>query len=187
MTTAELDIFESGLQNELLKVGSSFGMLGDTLLASDDIDDKWKELAPEYMAEAVKQVNSYPEFSVACAAYAGMAVAHWWDEDWGRHHSEKFSALLGSRGFDNMDDHIMADILGHPIDSVEAGVIVKNMEVLAQCTWNYIRHSSVEAGTSDAFNALARACRVLFRTGAAMQLKKLGYRYQAVTTTRYSN
>lgn len=179
-----LDTFESGLLNELMKVARSLGMLGDTLLASDDIDDKWREFAPEYMADAVKNVNSYPEFAVACAGYAGMAIAKWWDEDWGRHHSAKFASLLGDRGFDNMDDHIMTDILGHQLSSTEAGVLIKTMEVLAQTTWTYIRNSSIEAGTADAFHALSRACRCLYKVGAAMQLKKMGYRFQAVNLNR---
>jgi len=185
MTNTEFDTFEANLLNELMKVARSLGMLGDTLLASDDIDDKWKEYAPEYMADAVKNVNSYPEFSIACAGYVGMAIAKWWDEDWGRHHSAKFASLLGDRGFDNMDDHIMVDILGHELGSTDAAVLVKTMEVLAQTTWNYIRHSSVEAGTADAFNALARACRCLYRIGAAIILKKLGYRFQAVNLNQY--
>jgi len=180
MTTEELDIFEANLQDTLLKVCSSLGMTGDTLLASEDIDSKWKEFAPEFMVDAVKNVNSYPEFTIACAAYAGMAVAKWWDEDWGKHHSEEFAALLGDRGFDNMDDHIVTDILGYALDSAEAGALVKMMECLTQAAWNFVRRSAVEAGTADAFHALARTSRVMFRIGAGMELKKLGYRYQQV-------
>ncbi len=150
-------------------------MLDGTLLSSEDIDYKWKEFAPEYMMDAVKNVNDYPEFAVACAGYAGMAVARWWDEDWGRHHSAKFAALLGSRGFDNMDDHILVDILGRKTDDM----IVKMMECLSRTCWNYIRHSSVEPGTKEAFYALECACRCMFRVGASMELKSLGYRYQA--------
>lgn len=174
-----MDKFEQGLEQELLRMCRSLGMLGDMLLASEDIDGKWKEFAPEYMAEAVKNVNEYPEFSVACAAYAGMAVAHWWDEDWGRHHSCHLSDLYGSRGFDDMDDHIVADVLALG-DPVKAGVTVKTVECLSQGVWTYIRSSAIERGTADAFNAFARACAVMFRVGAGIELKRLGYRYQAV-------
>ena len=75
-----LDTYESNLLNELLKTCTSLGMLDGELLNSEDIDYKWKEWAPEYIAEALPEVNSYPEFAMACAGYAGMAVAKWWDE-----------------------------------------------------------------------------------------------------------
>ena len=187
MTTEELDIFETNLEQHLMKVCRSFGLMGDVLLSSDDIDGKWKEWAPEYIAEAVKTVSDYPQFSVACAGYAGMAVAKWWDEDWGRHHGAAFSSLLGSRGFDNMDDHIIESVLGLPLESVEGGALFKNMELISQACWDFIRKSSVESGTADAFHAFARACRVMFRVSASVELRRLGYRYQAVQTSRFSN
>ena len=74
------DTYEENLQREILKMCTSLGMLEGELLASEDIDRKWKEWAPEYIAEALPEVNSYPEFAMACAGYAGMAVAHWWDQ-----------------------------------------------------------------------------------------------------------
>ena len=186
MTKEQLDDIEARLQENLLRLCLSFGMTGDVLLSSDDIDGKWKEFAPEFMADAVKNFNSYPEFTLACAAFAGMAVAKFWDEDWGRHHGEPYSVLLGSRGFDNMDDHIVADILGYEPGSAEAGALVSFMECLSQSAWDFIRHSAIEAGTADAFHMLARAARVMFRTGAGIELKRLGYRFQQVMTNRFS-
>lgn len=72
------DTYEENLQREMLKMCTSLGMLDGELLSSEDIDQKWKEWAPEYIAESLPEVNSYPEFAIACAGYAGMAVAHWW-------------------------------------------------------------------------------------------------------------
>ena len=45
--------FEKKLQDDLLHLCTSYKMLAGTLLASDDIEDRWHELAPEYMADAV--------------------------------------------------------------------------------------------------------------------------------------
>lgn len=180
MDVKELDAFEAALEQELLKVATGLGKLSGTLLASEDIDVKWKEYAPEYLADAVKNVNDYPEFAVGCAAFAGMAVAHWWDQDWGKHHSEPFAALLGPRGFDDMDDHIVWDLLAFAKGSTEEGVSKKIVECLSTSTWTFIRHSSVESGTRDALLAFERACRCMFRIGASIELKRLGYRYHAV-------
>ena len=59
--------FEKSLEQELLKVCTSLGVLEGTLLASDDIDAKWKEMAPEYMVDAVREIMSYPEVAVSWA------------------------------------------------------------------------------------------------------------------------
>ena len=176
MTIEELNRIEEQLQEGLLKISSGLGLLDGTLLQSDDLEGKWKEWAPEYMALAVKEINEYPEFTLACAAYAGTAAAKWWDEDWGRHHGEPFASLLGKRGFDDMDDHISNDILGYAPDSTEAGVLRSAFECLSSQAWSFLNHSAVERGTKDAFYALSRAANVLFRLGAAIELKKLGYR-----------
>lgn len=169
------------IQEELIKVATGIGVLDGTLLETEDLEGKWaKDWAPEYMAEAVKNLNDYPEFTLACAGYAGMAAAKWWDEDWGRHHGEPFSSLLGPRGFDDMDDHICTAILGHPLDSTEAGVQRSTMECLSGTAWNLLSKSAVERGTKDALYAFANSAATMFRLGAAITLKKLGYRYQAV-------
>ena len=57
MTIEELNRIEEQLQEGLLKISSSLGLLDGTLLQSDDLEGKWKEWAPEYMALAVKEIN----------------------------------------------------------------------------------------------------------------------------------
>ena len=100
-----LDNFEARLTEDMLRLCTSLGMLDGTLLESEDITSKWKELAPEYMADAVPNIKEFPEAAVGWAGYIGLAVAKWWDEDWGKHHNAKYSSLLGPRGFDDMDEH----------------------------------------------------------------------------------
>ena len=165
---------------EMLKMCNSLGMLDKELLASEDIDLKWKEWAPEYIAVALPEVNSYPEFAIACAGYVGMAAAKWWDLDWGRHHSAKFESLYGPRKFDDMDEHIVQNILGHALDSVEAKQIMNIMLCCAQKAVNFIRHEQIEHQTVKAFHIFARTVRVMYKVGAAIQLKKLGYKFHKV-------
>ena len=88
--TEYFDTFENNLLKELLRLCTSHKMLEGTLLASDDIDERWKEYAPEYMADAVPQVNSFPAAAIAWAGYVGMAVAHRWDEDWTQYATELY-------------------------------------------------------------------------------------------------
>ena len=174
------DKYEQTLLNETMKKCTGLGMLDGSLLASDDIDSKWKEFAPEYIAEALPEINDYPEFAIAVAGYLGMAVAKYWDEDWGRHHSDKYESFHGSRGFDNMDDHIVENILGYKLDSIEAKQLTSIMMVCAQTAVNFIQHEQIEHQTTKAFHIFARTVEVEFKIGAALILKKLGYKFQKV-------
>lgn len=174
------EAYEDRLQQEILKMCKSLGMLDNELLSSEDIDQKWKEWAPEYIAEALPEVNSYPEFAIACAGYAGMAVAQWWDEDWGRHHGAAYESLHGPRGFDDMDEYIVQNILKLRLDSPEAKQLVNILLCCAQKAVTFIRHEQIEAQTVKAFHIFARTVKVLYRTGAAIQLRRLGYKFHRV-------
>ena len=182
--TQYFDAYEENLLNELVRTVSSLGMLDGQLLNSEDIDQKWKEWAPEYIAEALPEVNSYPEFAIACAGYAGMALAKWWDEDWGRHHGTDYSSLHGPRGFDDMDEYIVQNILGLKLDSPEAKQLVNILLVSAQKASTFIQHEQIERQTVKAFHIFARTVKVMYRIGAAIQLRRLGYKLHKVALDR---
>ena len=158
-----LDDFEARLTDGLLRLCTSFGMLDGMLLESEDINAKWKEFAPEYMADAVPNIREFPEAAIGWAGYIGLATAKWWD---------------GPRGFDDMDEHIMENILGLERGSADAEVISKTLLCCAQSAIDRIRHENIEAQSVMAFHAFARSARALFRIGAAIELKRKGYRYQ---------
>lgn len=174
------DNYESNLQNEMLKLCTSHKMLDGTLLASDDIDARWHDYAPEYMTEAVRQINAYPAATIAWAGYIGMAVAAWWDEDWATHATESYASLCGEHGFDDMDEHIVEHILGLALDSDTAQGIEDMMRSCAHTAMTYIRREQVESQSTKAFYILARTLRVMFRTGAALELKRRGYRFEKI-------
>ena len=182
--TQYFDTYEENLLREILRMCTSLGMLDGELLASEDIDHKWKEWAPEYIAEALPEVNTYPDFAIACAGYAGMAVAHWWDADWGRNHSAKYESLHGPRGFDDMDEHIVQNILGLSLDSVEAKQIMNILLCCAQKAGTFIHHEQIEHQTVKAFHIFARTVRVMYKIGSALELKRLGYKFQKVDITK---
>ena len=178
------DVYEENLQREILKMCTSLGMLEGELLSSEDIDQKWKEWASDYIAEALQEVNSYPEFAIACAGYAGMAVAQWWDQDWGRHHSARYESLHGARGFDDMDEYIVQNILKLSLDSPDAKQIMNILLCCAQKASTFIQHEHIESQTVKAFHIFARTVKVMFRTGAALQLRRLGYKFHKVDLNR---
>lgn len=178
------ETYEENLLREMLRMCTSLGMLDGDLLRSDDIDQKWKEWAPEYIAEALPEVNQYPEFAIACAGYAGMAAAQWWDEDWGRHHGAKYETLHGPRGFDDMDEFIVQKILGLALDSADAKQIMNILLCCAQKATTFIQHEHIESQTVKAFHIFARTVQVMYRIGAALQLKRLGYKFHKVDLSR---
>ena len=50
---------EEKMQNELLRLCTERGVLKGVLLATEDIDEHWKILAPEYMGDAVPEIAKY--------------------------------------------------------------------------------------------------------------------------------
>lgn len=185
--TEYFDTFENNLLKELLRLCTSHKMLEGTLLASDDIDERWKEYAPEYMADAVPQVNAFPAAAIAWAGYVGMAVAHRWDEDWSTYAAEPYEKLHGKQGFDDMDEHILQDILGLSLEEESSQKIEDMMRRCANTAITYIRREDTEAQSTKAFYIFARTTRVLFRIGAAMELHRLGYKFEKVNLGDMTN
>lgn len=175
-----LDKFESKIEQELLLLCTNYKALDGTLLATDDIDGHWQVLAPEYMADAVEQIRDYPTVSVAWAGYLGMAIAYGWDVDWNTISKAGYKSFYGEQGFDDMDEHIVRDILLVPLDSMEAKQIEEIIRQCAQTVVNLIRREQIEPQSPTAFHVFARAVKVMYRIGAAIQLKRMGYKFEKV-------
>ena len=176
--TVDLDRFEQVLQDGLLKVCASCSLLEADLLSSPDIDAKWEnDFIEPYVGDAVVNFNDYPNAALGFAAYLGMGVAHYWDEDWLEHRDCTYKSFYGSQGFDNMDDHIVGDILR--LDSVLADKLKSGLLSLVEATLGLISHEGIETQTKDGFFVLSRCYTVFYRIGAAVELRRLGYRKTA--------
>ena len=175
-----LDNFEEKLQQEILRLCKNYRFLDGTLLATDDIDNYWQVIAPEYLADAVEQVQDYPTVSVAWAAYIGIAVAYGWDINWDAISKAKYKDFYGEQGFDDMDEHLIRDVVGIPLDSEEAKDIEEIIRRCAQKTIDLIRHDQIEPQSPVASHVFTSAVRVMYRTGAAIQLKRVGYKSEQV-------
>ena len=180
MDTEYLLRFENKLEQELLRLCTSYHLLDGVMLETEDITDHWKVLAPEYMADAVNEVQNYPVVSVSWACYLGMAVACAWDADWERFSKAPYQAFYGEQGFDDMDENIVKNLLGLPLDSEEAKDLEAMIRRCGQTTVSLIRYEQIEPQSPMAFHVFARAVKVMFRIGAAMELKRLGYKFEKV-------
>ena len=175
-----LNRFEEKIQNELLRVCTSRGMLSGTLLATDDVTGHWEVLAPEYVADAVGQIADYPTVSVAWAGYLGLAMAHGWDANWEACVRTEYKQYYGEQGFDDMDEHIVRDIIGFHLESQEAKKIEEMMRRLGETALTLIRRERIEPQSPMAFHVYARVVKVMFKIGAAIELKRLGYKFEQV-------
>ena len=175
-----LENFESRLLNELLKLCTQYKALEGTLLSTEDIDARWHEIAPEYVADAVPNIADYPTVAIAWAGYVGMAVAHQWDEDWAAHSKDEYKSFYGHAGFDDMDENIVQKVLGFHLESQEAKNIEQMMRRLGEMALTLIRRENIEPQSPMAFHAFARAIKAMFRIGAAIELKRLGYKFEQV-------
>ena len=173
-----LNRFEEKIVNELLRICTSRKMLNGTLLATDDINGRWETLAPEYVADAVTQIADYPTVSIAWAGYLGMAVAHGWDKNWQECLKTPYNAYYGEQGFDDMDEHIVQHVLGLSLDSKQAQDIEAIIRTCAQTAVTLIRREQIEPQSPMAFHVFARAVKVMYRIGAALELKRLGYKFE---------
>lgn len=172
--------FEKRLQDELLRLCTSYKVLDGVLLSSQDVDDRWEALALDYMSDAVSQINEYPAVAVAWAGYMGMAVANLWDKDWELHCNDEYRSLYGEAGFDDMDEHIVRDILGMPLDSPEAKNIEEMMRRCAYSALSLVRHEDIAPQSPMAYYTFARTVKVMYRIGAAIELKRNGYKFEKI-------
>lgn len=175
-----LDQFEGKLQVELLRLCTEGGYADGVLLETEDLDELWNKLAPNYMADAVPEIPSYPMVAIAWASYLGLAGACGWDYDWDACAATPYQAYYGEKGFDDMDDHIMTAVLGLKLESTEAKGITAMICSCAEAALSQIRHEQIERQSVMAFHVFARAARVMFRIGVSIELKRLGYKFEKV-------
>lgn len=202
--SAAPDTFKDRLLTHLLSVCSGAGYLDGVLLATPDIDAAWERLAPDYLADAVREFNGYPEYTLACAGFLGMAVAHLWDTDLPRFRNCTFADFLGPRGFDDMDDFITGTLLPTPaVPAASAPSVsapgpapavaaapaapdaplpgVAAMQTCAGEAYHFLMRENAEPGTAGAYRQFIATAEAMFRLGAAIELRRLGYKLVAVT------
>ena len=173
-----LNNYEKSLLSEVLKYLTSLGHLDGKLLETEDINEVWEKVAPSYVADSIKEIAKYPNVALGWAMYVGMAVARFWDEDWNCYSSKEnlYEYLRDKRGYDYLDEVVRGDVLS--LD----GELFEQMEELVRRTssmvLSHIRHEQIEPQSPIAFHVFARSIRVLYKIGAAVELKNLGYKFE---------
>lgn len=179
-TIEYLDIYEARLMQGVLKLCTDLRLLEGKLLETPDITDKWHGMAPEYVADAVKEFVKYPTVALGWAMYMGMAVAHYWDEDWQIYDQlpNLYLHVREKRGFDYLDEVVRGDILC--LKGQEYTACEDQVRSCAQFVLDQMRHEQIEAGSVMAFHVFARSIKVLYKIGAAVELRRSGYNLVAM-------
>lgn len=175
--------FENKVAEALLKMCRDKGYIGEHLLTVEELDEKWHDLAPEYMVNAVPEFNKYPMVAIAWAAYLGMGMASVWDGAWEEYEKREdlYAAFVGPRGFDYMDEYIMKEMMGIATDSKEFKEILGLYQDLAEVALGMIRKEAIEPQSIDAFQIFARTVKIFYKIGISIALKLLGYKYEKMT------
>jgi hypothetical protein len=172
--------FEEKLKYELVNLCTSYNMLSGQLLETEDISNRWKEFAPEYIADAIKEIKDYPTVSIAWAGFLGMGVAYYWDMDISLFNTHPYKSYYGNEGFDDLDEQVMYRILRFNPKEKECIERENMIRRCAEKALSMIRHEQIEPQSPMAFHIFARATKVKFHIGAALELKRLGYKFEAV-------
>ena len=175
-----LDRYEELLEEGLCKLCTGAGLMDGEILRCPDIDGQWDLYIKEYVADAVSNFNSYPDAAIAWAAFLGMGVAYNWDLNWRKYRSSPYNTYYGSRGWDDMDEHVLYDMIGLNKDSPEAARINDTLLSCAAAALGLLQHEGVQTETAQGFYALSRTYTSLFRIGASIELKRLKYKKVAL-------
>lgn len=140
-----------------------------------DVEDKWGEIARAYMPDGAREFKDYPVVSLGWMMLIGMAMAYYWDTDWAKYDKETdlYEKLRDKRGYDNMDEAVVQDLLGYSGEAAE-----KVTELVAECAsrvYGKLSHEQVEPGTEAALGCYIAALHQLYLAGMAMELNALGY------------
>jgi len=168
--------FEDILRKDLLQFLMSLDEVDERLPECPDVEDKWEEIAKAYIPDGIKEFANYPSASLGWMMYIGMAVAKFWDSEWEIYAKlpDLYTYMKDKRGYDNMDEYIREDVL--LLRGADYIALERLTGECASRVYNALMHQHIEPGTKDAFNAYVSCLHQLYLFGAAMQLKRMGYR-----------
>ena len=168
--------FEEDIQTDLHRYLMACGEADERLPECPDVEDKWEEIARAYLPDGIREFGAYPTASLGWMMYIGMAVAKLWDTEWEIYSKvdNLYTYLRDKRGYDNLDEYIREEVLRLEGDAYTA--LEKLTGECASRTYNMLRHRNIEPATPAAFQAYVACLYRMYLMGAAVQLKRMGYR-----------
>lgn len=168
--------FEKLFHDDLYMYLRSTDMVDERLPEAPDLEQLWPQLGQSYVADGIREYNTgYPSVALGWIMFLGMAVAKYWDVEWGTYSKvpDLYLYLRDRIDFDHMDDYILDKVL-----CLDAETRAKVNDVVAESasrTYSKICHLHLEEGTANAYRAFVAALHQLYLMGIAVELKALGY------------
>ena len=177
-----LNSFTEKLSDTLVKQCTADKMLDGKMLLVEELNEKWRTSAPEYMVDAVPQIAEYPSAAIAWACYVGMGAAVLWDKSWGDYKDTEdwYSLMSKPRGFDCLDEYVIECLVGYSLDSEENQKLEGVIRKCANTAQTMIRKEGIEPQSVMAFHLFARVVKVFFELGVSLELTHRGYKYVKV-------
>jgi len=174
--------FEEYIKNDLHQFLIGVKKVDEKLPECPDLEEIYPDIEEAYLPYGVKEFNGYPLVSLGWMMFIGMAMAKFWDEDWVKYSEEGGKSLLNrlvdARGYDNLDDYILEDVLA--LDKEESERVSSIVGECAARILSAIQHSGIEPGTESAVKAYLASIHLLYSMGVAMELNALGYHMTAI-------
>ena len=177
-----LNSFAEKLEKTLVDQCTADALLDGKMLEVEELDEKWRTSAPEYMVDAVPQIAEYPSAAIAWACYVGMGAAVLWDKSWGEYKDVEdwYTLMSKPRGFDALDEYVVECLVGYRLDSEDNKKLESAIRKCAHTAQTMIRKEGVEPPSVMAFHLFARVVKVFFRLGVSLELRHRGYKYVKV-------
>lgn len=180
--------YAENLTERLLSLAKEKGFMGEHLLEAEELDELWKNVAAEYMADAVPEVPKYPIVAIAWSCFFGLAAGSLWDLDWEKYSKSPslYEEIKKARGFDSMDDYVTEDIMmkgGNYVgkfDDIMREKLNSFIYEAASLAYTMIRKENIEPQSQHAFFVFAKTTEILYKLGVSIALHILGYKYHKV-------
>ena len=171
-----MENFEEQLRNDLHQFLQTLQEVDERLPECPDVEEKWEAIAKAYIPDGIREFTDYPSVSLGWMMYIGMAVAKMWDVEWEIYSKieDLYVYMRDKRGYDAMDEYIREEVL--LLEGEAYGALEKLVGECASRIYNALRRQNIEPGTKDAFNGYVACLHQLYLFGAAIQLKRMGYR-----------
>ncbi|MDE7380820.1 MAG: hypothetical protein K2N03_01660 [Muribaculaceae bacterium] len=140
-----------------------------------DVEEKWDVISRAYLPDGIREFQEFPVTSLGWMMLIGMAMAYYWDTDWeGNSAREDFyEALRDLKGYDNLDEAVVTDILGY--DGEKGEKVTEDVAECASRVYTMLTHNHIEPGSPEAFGCYVAALHELYLMGMAVELNALGY------------
>ena len=174
-----LNRFEEQLTQQLLRLCTAARALSGQLLETPDFEAVWPEVCTPYLGDAVPEIAKYPTVAIGWMGFVGLAIAQRWDSDWSvatKDPHALYPALL-AQGFDALDDYVLDHVLAIT-DAEERAQLHQLVRTCAEAAHAALRREGIEPQSPMAFHTYVRTLHVMYRLGIALQLHRLGYKFE---------